>query len=169
MPGIEKGDIEWVGIKESNVFIENGILSISWDKYDAFDAEEELLFTVDLPGSMHAIDMDDALTAEAYLSDNKIVPIELFLDKHLDENFLIQSVSPNPFSDVTILSYRGFDKENLTIDIYNSVGEIVDKLWIEKPHKEGKITIKRNGLTSGLYFIRIKEYPSVSQKILIVD
>lgn len=77
------------------------------------------------------------------------------------------SIFPNPFSSqLTIQSINQFHETDLTI--YNSMGQIVREV---KNISGQSMTVSRDGLTNGIYFLQITEEnkPVLSEKIILVD
>jgi len=77
------------------------------------------------------------------------------------------NVYPNPFSSSTILKAN----ENLkdaTLTIYNSLGQLVKQI---KNISGQTITLHRDNLPSGLYFIRLTQDNKVikADKLIIID
>ncbi|HWY36509.1 MAG TPA: T9SS type A sorting domain-containing protein, partial [Nitrosopumilaceae archaeon] len=76
------------------------------------------------------------------------------------------SVYPNPFSDKCYISVKGIDQsENLTITIYDILGNLV---FSKKSNPSPLITIDRNNLSAGTYFLVLtNNRPTVRKKLII--
>lgn len=62
-------------------------------------------------------------------------------------------IYPNPFQDFTTIEIENFNNENYTLNIYNYMGQLVSSI---NNTKSGKIRIEKRNLTSGLYFLELK-------------
>ena len=78
-------------------------------------------------------------------------------DSNIPEKFYLMQNYPNPFNPSTTIEFGLPKDRKVSIIIYNSVGEQVKKL-LNKELKAGfyKMHFRLNGLSSGVYFIRIK-------------
>jgi uncharacterized delta-60 repeat protein len=77
------------------------------------------------------------------------------------------AVYPNPFQSQTVLN-ADFPLHKTTLTIVNSMGQIVKQI---KPNSGNSITIHRDNLPSGLYFIHLTENgrETLAKKIVITD
>jgi hypothetical protein len=89
------------------------------------------------------------------LSDNKI------------EETKITEISPNPFSSQTILQIDN-SLNNATLTVYNAIGQQVKQI---KNISGQTITIQRDNLPNGLYFINLVQGNKIiaSNKLVIID
>jgi hypothetical protein len=71
--------------------------------------------------------------------------------------FKLNNNYPNPFNPTTTISYNIPELSQVTITVYNLLGEIVEEL-IDLPHKPGlhKIDFDSTNLSSGVYFYALK-------------
>jgi len=78
----------------------------------------------------------------------------IIIDKYLTiEGF---SVSPNPFTTSTILSYTLSEPSTVTISIFNLQSQQVDKIIHEQLMGEQQVQWNAEGLPSGMYYFRIQ-------------
>jgi hypothetical protein len=81
-------------------------------------------------------------------------------------------VFPNPFTEKATIKYQMVNAGSVTISLYDSFGRLVTALVDEENTEEGSHSLSwtPDGLSQGLYFIRIKtnEY-NVCKGILYVE
>ena len=72
------------------------------------------------------------------------------------------SVFPNPFNPATTIAYELSESANVTLQIYNVVGQVVQTLVASEAQNAGRYQIRWNGMddrgmtvSSGIYFYRI--------------
>jgi len=77
------------------------------------------------------------------------------------------SISPNPFTNITSLEFKSTETDNIKINIYNQLGELIET--IQKTTQPGKQTFTwdANGLPSGVYFMRLKKGNEIITKKLV--
>ncbi len=77
---------------------------------------------------------------------------------------------PNPFNPATVISFRLGSKADVSVAVYNVLGQQVSKLVDDKTYSAGTWDVRFNGssLPSGLYFgvVTIKEESFESRKII---
>ena len=80
-------------------------------------------------------------------------------------------VFPNPFSHKAVLTLFNQHFKNATLRIYNSLEAVVKEMTIVRDAMHGvstDVTIDRDGLTSGIYFVRVSDGETVyTQKVVI--
>lgn len=64
------------------------------------------------------------------------------------------TVQPNPFSDHTTIRVTGANMHDATLDVYNSLGQIVGSAT---PSADGVFTLQRGGLSAGIYSYHIHQ------------
>ena len=74
-------------------------------------------------------------------------------EHHLFENL---SISPNPFTTSTTLSFRLEKPENVQFTVYNVQSEIVFEMQERQDKGEQEIIWNAEGLPAGMYFIRLQ-------------
>lgn len=86
------------------------------------------------------------------------------------DNIILGQNSPNPFSGSTTISFYLPEEENVTLEIFNSSIETVEKIE-NKKFSAGKnsYVFNANGLKPGIYFYRLKvdDFVDVKKMILI--
>ena len=85
-------------------------------------------------------------------------------------SFQLHQNYPNPFNPITNISYILSSESNVVLTIYNSLGEVVEKL-IDENQKEGKYDIVWNAdnYPSGVYYYRLAAGPFVEvRKMLLI-
>ena len=101
--------------------------------------------------------------------------IDNLLISYADEGSSIQEVNandskihivPNPIDNVAIINFENFKSEPLTLMLFNAFGQKIKQI---EGIKTSQIQIDRNNLTSGLYFIQLRNNYSVigSSKLII--
>ncbi len=95
------------------------------------------------------------------------VKIDYFVNA---DNIILGQNSPNPFSGSTTISFYLPEEENVTLEIFNSNIETVEKIE-NKKFSAGKnsYVFNANGLKPGVYFYRLKvdDFVDVKKMILI--
>lgn len=62
--------------------------------------------------------------------------------------------SPNPFTNETVIHFRNNEQQNLSLEVLNVLGEIVEKHSIEKNQQQ--ISVGKSISSAGIYFYRLK-------------
>ncbi len=168
------------------VFINNeeGILNIGWFSEDGIDiAAEENIAQIrirvlsDLPAGTELF----SLNANTELADLTANPIEIEL-KTIGVNTtgvsdftdLTANNYPNPFNDVTTISYTLPENGTVKVDVFNNAGMLV-KTLVEEYQESGvqNIEFSANEVNSGIYFYHItvrgetKTYSAVKRMIVM--
>jgi len=88
----------------------------------------------------------------------------------MPRNFELYQNYPNPFNPETIIRYEIPNATNVTLTIYNTVGQIVEHL-VNQKQESGSYSVKWNAshYSTGLYFYRIVagDFQQVKQMLLI--
>ena len=83
---------------------------------------------------------------------------------------------PNPFNPTTVINFSLPENTNVSLEIYNSIGQLVDKLIDDKNYVQGYHHVTWNGLNSagnqlpsGIYFYSLKtdKFQSFKKMILL--
>ena len=79
-------------------------------------------------------------------------------DIFIDDYYLVSKLYPNPFNPITSIDILLKQTQNITIDIYNILGQYITTLHDGRlfANKKYKFTFNANALPSGLYIIQIK-------------
>jgi len=92
------------------------------------------------------------------------------IDEELPLEFYLSQNYPNPFKEKTIIKYCVAYKTRVQITVYNTEGEVIEKL-IDEEKKSGtyELTWNAANLPSGVYFYRLQagEFNSVRKMILL--
>jgi hypothetical protein len=99
------------------------------------------------------------------LSDNDFIPGSF----QLNQNY------PNPFNPETVISYTVDKNENVSLTVYNVMGEVVASLIENSFHNAGTHSVKWNGrnnngglVSSGVYLYRLTQGSNVSTKKMML-
>ena len=122
-------------------------------------------FTYTLPADMdenhiHVVSMildadnDDIINAT---STDVEIPVG---NKNLNFNENLAKVFPNPFSDMTTVSLNLVDAADVTIQVYNSVGQMVGQQDFGKLSGEQNIPFNGTNLSEGVYICLLYTSPS---------
>jgi hypothetical protein len=107
---------------------------------------------------------------ENFFFESKIAGIDDVEEMSIPKTYTLYQNSPNPFNPSTVISYQLSVISEVELDIYNILGEKVTTLVSEK-QEAGYHVIKWNasGLTSGIYYYRIKagNFQDVKKMILL--
>ena len=82
---------------------------------------------------------------------------------------MIATVSPNPFSDNSVIKYRLDEAAQVNISVYNAEGKVM-KVLVNKKLNAGFYTQSWNGsdLTKGTYLVQVTKNGAVKQSIRVV-
>ena len=80
-----------------------------------------------------------------------VTPGTEILEPLINQNDVV--IYPNPANDHVIVDLRKFNQEQISIEIFNYMGQLVRKY---NHHLSGELLIKREELSKGLYFLNIK-------------
>ena len=86
----------------------------------------------------------------------------------VENNYLLSSFSPNPFSTSTTLSFRLGKPENVRFTVYNVQSKIVYTIEDRRNAGEQRIEWNANGLPAGLYFYRLVAGDRIGSGKLVV-
>jgi pectinesterase len=77
------------------------------------------------------------------------------------------SIFPNPFSNTITIEFELKQPETISINIYNHLGEQVEKMEKKQAHGNQQITWNPEELPAGIYFFTLKtNYGIQTQKII---
>lgn len=84
-------------------------------------------------------------------------------------NYLVQNY-PNPFNSSTTVSFNLDKKDNVKLNVYNTLGQKVKSVIDDKLDVGShQITINMNDMTSGLYFCRLEMNERVEVKKILLQ
>jgi hypothetical protein len=101
------------------------------------------------------------------LAENIVVLVE---DNELAPNSISINNFPNPFNSSTVIQYTIPEESNISLDLYNSIGEKIYNLSDGfKRAGEYELYLNASSLTSGVYFIVLRASEHYfSHKILLL-
>jgi hypothetical protein len=100
-------------------------------------------------------------TNDPELEYNRTGEFEIYGGTDVDNpeiyGYAIESVTPNPFTTETVISFKLPNSENVTITVYDANGSAVANLANNQMFNAGinTVTFKNNNLAAGLYIVRI--------------
>jgi len=76
----------------------------------------------------------------------------------VEERYILEecTVSPNPFTTSTTLTYSLDKPSNVTISIFNPQGQLIEKIEQKQSKGEQKVQWDAEGLPAGIYYFRIQ-------------
>ncbi len=90
-------------------------------------------------------------------------------DRRIEPEFTLRQNYPNPFNPSTVITFNLIKQANVSLAIYNAIGEIVRTLLNENLTAGNyKITFDARGLTSGIYFYSLKVNNTIKTKKMIL-
>lgn len=97
-----------------------------------------------------------------YFDDFNVSVLSSITDiKHITPQVFISNIYPNPVENNLKFSYNLAEKNNASLVIYNTVGNIVYKTKLSNQHKTK--TIDTENLPSGLYYLNIQSSGKISE------
>ena len=110
----------------------------------------------------------EVMTKQMNLSDIQFTQNALSTDNVVvDENETL--LFPNPMKTVSEIRFYSEVNAETAIEIYNMAGILVKKLNLDTTTGNNSVDINRNGLSSGLYFIKISnDYRIYNSKKLVI-
>jgi hypothetical protein len=84
-------------------------------------------------------------------------------------SFILYQNYPNPFNDQTVISYFLKSTVHIKLEIYNSLGQLVEK--IEDGYLQGgihEINFDGRNFTSGVYYIRLSTFNQTFTKKMVI-
>ena len=76
---------------------------------------------------------------------------------------------PNPFNPTTTIAYSLPRESHVVLSVYNSIGQLVRQLINEdRPAGNYRFNFNASGLSSGVYFYRLKAGDFISVKKLVL-
>ncbi len=85
------------------------------------------------------------------------------------EVFEISELFPNPAKDFFNFTYKGNEGKELLIEIYNHIGLLVKKQEISDLQNNSQQTIKTEGLSEGIYFVKFLQEGNQKTSKLIIN
>lgn len=155
-PGVIKADTNkwWLFVKGFNGNGNPGpaghkiMLAESTDETNSFSIIQNLVLdSASVPEGV-------ILNPLSFIAENTILPDKLM-------------IYPNPFNSKTVLQTEG-SLNNAILTVYNSFGQTVKEI---KNIKGTEVTLEKNNLPSGLYFVRLTQNNKIitADKLIITD
>ncbi len=124
-----------------------------------------------LDGSRRVAIGDDIigiLNMEIGLSFVQYDPTTVIALDHLEtvpQNFHLKQNYPNPFNPETVIEYDLKQQQFVTLDLYNTNGQLVQKLYngVQSPGNH-KLTLNAENLPSGVYFYKLETETAIDIK-----
>ena len=162
---IESDLIEITGL---NTNIQEELITISWNSNSSQILKKgDALFVlngVELNSS--EISISDELIAEAY--NVTLESFNINIEEKSIENHGHISVSPNPFNNITHVSFTSASEDMAEVKIYNSFGQVVSLFTREISEGVNKFEVDFNKLNTspqeGIYIIQIVTNSMISSK-----
>ena len=76
--------------------------------------------------------------------------------------------SPNPFSNITEISFNSSNNQNIIVSIKNVLGKVVFSRQIEARKGKIRLPFNRNNLRSGMYIYAIQSNTEFISKRLVI-
>ena len=89
--------------------------------------------------------------------------------QHLAYNVKNMDVYPNPANGKATLSIDLLQDENVSIKVYNTIGQLMKEVNAQANSGENKIDLDLNGLTAGVYMVKVNAGKTTSTKKIIVQ
>ena len=114
----------------------------------------------------------EILAVENYLSEkyNIVTRITDFREEIINERFTLSQNFPNPFNSSTSIRYQVSGSENVSLKVYDILGNEVSTLVNEKrPAGSYEVEFGAQGLPGGIYFynLRAGNYVEIKKMILL--
>lgn len=83
---------------------------------------------------------------------------------------IVFTVAPNPFTEETIIQFALKKEAKVSIELFNTSGELIMKPVADERKSKGVYSIKLNNLSEGIYFIRFRtDETSLIRKIVKME
>ncbi len=95
--------------------------------------------------------------------DDQFIPL-------LPSSFILYPAYPNPFNSTTTIRYGLLHPDNVSLQIYDPIGQLIGTLF-EGYQQAGvhTTTLKSNNLPSGLYFVQLNaDIKTMTQKVMLI-
>ncbi|PQJ36082.1 hypothetical protein BSZ35_17045 [Salinibacter sp. 10B] len=95
---------------------------------------------------------------------------EIVFSRTAPTRLVLHQTFPNPVRDRTVLHYELPQPSFVRIDVFNALGQHVANLVAQhQPAGRSEVTVEANGLTSGMYFVRLEiDGQSLSRKMTVI-
>jgi photosystem II stability/assembly factor-like uncharacterized protein len=144
----------------STSFIDSTITGTTY-LYSSLQVDKRYWWRVKAYNSAGWGNFSEVRTFDTYVTSvkNKEIPIEYALEQNY----------PNPFNPVTVIKYSVAEKSNITLRIFNAIGEEI-KLLVKETNEAGTYETVWNAenLPSGIYFYQLKAGNFIETKKMIL-
>ncbi|OIP00326.1 MAG: hypothetical protein AUJ98_08270 [Bacteroidetes bacterium CG2_30_33_31] len=82
--------------------------------------------------------------------------------------FLVHQNAPNPFTDNTIIKFNSLKKSDFNFEVYDLVGNIVEKNVIHAQKGINKIFFNKDNLLAGIYFYKLSDNTNTIVKRMVI-
>ena len=91
------------------------------------------------------------------------------ISKAENQEFNMSECMPNPMNSSTKITYFSSKISDFQLEVYNALGEMVQRKDLQSQMGLNEITIKRENLESGIYFVRLSNGEQGAIRRLIVQ
>ncbi len=156
--------LTWNAATSENLIGYNIYKSYNYGEYDSINHVSETNFTYELTQNGVYRFYVKALYNEGISvpTDYVQVIVDYLGINSIDKSNL--SIFPNPFTNNTVITFDNPDNSNYSLNIYNSVGKLVQST---NNIYDSKVVINRNNLPAGIYLIVLKGDKIYKEKVII--
>ncbi len=174
--GLTSSSIE---ITEDNfAVLDDNTVTFSWNSNVPANVNaDQVLFELNLSTGNSAnlntvMDINSSITkAEAYNSDREIMKIALNRDAQLETQFALTQNAPNPFSDITYIEFTIPSDMQVSIDVQDINGKLIDQIKGTFNAGLNKVTFdaKKYGSSGVLYYTMKAGKYTATRKMVILN
>jgi photosystem II stability/assembly factor-like uncharacterized protein len=106
-----------------------------------------------------------------YITNGLLKAIEVSVNPSIPDKFSLQQNYPNPFNPSTTINFSLPVNSKVSIEVYNTLGQVVKKLINDSELNAGNHQVEFNadGLSTGIYFYKLKtESYSETKKMMLL-
>ncbi len=157
--------------------IKRGQLTTSWNQGVELVQDEERMFSVVLraktAGNLSEVlsISSELTTAEAYNTVGEVLDVALTFDKGTatESEFVLHNNKPNPFKDITTISFDLPDAGTARLTIFDISGRIVEAKEAVYPKGYNEVQVEKAALQgSGVYFYQLETATHTAKKKMIL-
>ena len=158
-------------------FLQRGYLLSSWVNTASGTSENPSLFTLTIKAKKAGqlsdlLQINDAfLKAEAYNSEGKTLPLQLYFEKNHSDKFQLFQNKPNPFAQFTVINYLLPKDARVQLNLFDVQGKLLKTVQQNGQKGMNKIAIQRAELaTNGIFYYQINTpFGQETKKMLVLD